>query len=150
MKTKRFGWGIGLAAIVLIVVGLVFSGASAAQWIPDSSEDGTWRVYVSHDLNGGHWGAVSIDSHVLTAPVGQSMPPGGLDQEKSIEPIKVNASFRGWSVRFTDSSNGNVIYDSGNEVWDLYHPFDYYPNNPRAMDCVMTARWAEGASSMGL
>ena len=149
MKTKRFGWGIGLAAIVLIVVGLVFSGASAAQWIPDSSEDGTWRVYVSHDLNGGHWGAVSIDPHVLTAPVGQSMPPGGLDQEKSIEPIKVNASFRGWSVRFTDSSNGNVIYDSGNEVWDLYHPFDYYPNNPRAMDCVMTARWAEGASSMG-
>ena len=77
MKTKRFGWGIGLAAIVLIVVGLVFSGASAAQWIPDSSEDGTWRVYVSHDLNGGHWGAVSIDPHVLMAPVGQSMPSDG-------------------------------------------------------------------------
>ena len=114
---------IGLAAVVLAVAGSVFSGASAAQCIPDSSEDGIWRVYVSHDLNGGHWGAVSIDPHVLTAPVGQSMPPGGLDQEKSIEPIKVNASFRGWSVRFTDSSNGNVIYDSGNEVWDLYHPF---------------------------
>ena len=42
MKTKRFGWMIGLAAVVLAVAGSVFSGASAAQWIPDSSEDGTW------------------------------------------------------------------------------------------------------------
>ena len=105
-----------------------------ARWVvdalPPDPDAESWSVIVSHDLNGGHWGAVSIDPHVLMAPVGQSMPPGGLDQEKSIEPIKVNASFRGWSVRFTDSSNGNVIYDSGNEVWDLYHPFDYYPNNP--------------------
>ena len=31
MKTKRFGWMIGLAAVVLAVAGSVFSGASAAQ-----------------------------------------------------------------------------------------------------------------------
>ena len=141
MKTKRFGWGIGLAAIVLIVVGLVFGGASAAQWIPDSSEDGTWRVYVSHDLNGGHWDAVSIDPHVLTALRGQNMPADGLDQEKRIEPIKENASFRGWSVRFTNPETGDVLYDSGDEVWNLDHPFDYYPGNPLEMDCLMTARW---------
>ena len=137
MITKRFGWMFGLAAIVLAVAGLVFSGASAAPLI--SGE--TWWVYVSHDLNGGHWDAVSIDSHVLTAPIGQNMPADGLDQEKRIEPIKENASFRGWSVRFTDPANGSVIYDSGDEVWDLDHPFDYYPDNPLEMDCLMTARW---------
>ncbi len=141
MKTKRFGWMIGLAAVVLAVAGSVFSGASAAQWIPDSSEDGTWRVYVSHDLNGGHWDAVSIDPHVLTALRGQNMPADGLDQEKRIEPIKENASFRGWSVRFTNPETGDVLYDSGDEVWNLDHPFDYYPGNPLEMDCLMTARW---------
>ena len=69
----------------------------------------------------------------------------GLDPEKSIEPVNEGASFRGWSVRFTDPANGSVIYDSGDEIWDLYHPFDYYPSNPRNMHCVMTARWGEAS-----
>lgn len=138
MKTKRFGWGIGLAAIVLIVVGLVFSGASAAQWIPDSSEDGTWRVYVSHDLNGGHWGSEFEGLKQLMAPEWQSIP---LDALKRIEPTREGYRFSGWSVRFSNPVHGYVIYDSGQEVWNLDHPFDYYPDNPPEMDCLMTARW---------
>ena len=94
-----------------------------ARWVvdalPPDPDAESWSVIVSHDLNGGHWGAVSIDPHVLMAPVGQSMPSDGLDPEKSIEPVNEGASFRGWSVRFTDPANGSVIYD-----YTLFDGFD--------------------------
>ncbi len=107
---------------------------------PDPSSE-TWRVNISHEMNGGHWGAISINPHTITAPINQSMPANGLEQERNIEPIKENAIFLGWAVRFTNAANNVVIYDSGSTVWDLNHPFDYYPSNPREMNCVMTAQW---------
>ena len=105
----------------------------------------TWTVHIRHDLNGGHWGAVNIDPHTITAPINQSMPADGLEQERNIEPLKENATFKGWSVRFTNAENGDVVHDGGEEIWDLDHPFDYYPGNPREMDCLMTARWEAAA-----
>ena len=105
----------------------------------------TWSVNIYHDLNGGHWGAVNIDPHTITAPINQSMPADGLEQERNIEPLKENATFKGWSVRFTNAENGDVVHDGGEEIWDLDHPFDYYPGNPREMDCLMTARWEAAA-----
>ncbi len=105
----------------------------------------TWTVHIRHDLNGGHWGAVNIDPHTITAPINQSMPADGLEPERNIEPLKENATFKGWSVRFTNAENGDVVHDGGEEIWDLDHPFDYYPGNPREMDCLMTARWEAAA-----
>ena len=105
----------------------------------------TWSVNIYHDLNGGHWGAVNIDPHTITAPINQSMPADGLEQERNIEPLKENATFKGWSVRFTNAENGDVVHDGGEEIWDLDHPFDYYPGNQRQIHCLMTARWEAAA-----
>ncbi len=114
-----------------------------ARWEAAAPE--TWTVHIRHDLNGGHWGAVNIDPHTITAPINQSMPADGLEPERNIEPLKENATFKGWSVRFTNAENGDVVHDGGEEIWDLDHPFDYYPGNPREMDCLMTARWEAAA-----
>ena len=105
----------------------------------------TWTVHIRHDLNGGDWDLDWIDPHTITAPINQNMPADGLEQERNIEPLKENATFKGWSVRFTNAENGDVVHDGGEEIWNLDHPFDYYPGNPREMDCLMTARWEAAA-----
>lgn len=112
-----------------------------------------WEVHVTHDLNGGQWQpGRTIPPHTMFAEFGSSMDNADLYQERVNPPVKPGAVFRGWSVRFTADADGRVIYDSGDEVWDLNHPFDYYPDNPRVMDCRMTAQWrpAPGGGSSGL
>ncbi len=109
----------------------------------------TWKVNVTHDLNGGTWPAgQQIDPYWISAPVGQSMVPGSLGKEQTILPLKPSAIFKGWGVLFTDASNGNVIYDGRSNIWDLNHPFDFYPDNPREMNCVMVAIWEGGAPAI--
>jgi hypothetical protein len=104
--------------------------------------DGLWRVNVSHDLRGGSWpDGMVISPYQLKANVGNSMAKDSLDAEKLIKPFMAESVFLGWSVLFTAPQNGRVIYDSGTEIWNLNHPFDYYPDNPRLMNCLMTARW---------
>lgn len=102
----------------------------------------SWTVYVTHDLAGGQWlPGEAIAPHSMTAKAGWSMSQEELSQERERHPAKAGAIFLGWSVRFTGADDGRVIYDSGEEIWDLWHPFDYYPDNPRKMNCRMTARW---------
>ncbi len=108
---------------------------------PPLPEPNTWVVHVSHDLSGGHWGAVSISPYTLTALVGENMPNTSFDQEKGIVPLAVSAEFSGWSVILTDASSGNVIYDGSSGIWNLDEPIRYDPANPREMNCRMVAQW---------
>lgn len=109
-----------------------------------------WMVHVSHDLKGGSWpdGQV-VSSYTLTAVAGQPMAKDSLDAEKLVKPYMAESVFLGWSVLFTDAANGNVIYDGRAEIWDLNHPFDYYPGNPQAMNCLMIANWQSSQSGAG-
>jgi hypothetical protein len=58
-----------------------------------------------------------------------------------VKPYRAESIFLGWSVLFTDPKNGNIIHDGRSYIWDLNHPFDYYPDNPREMNCLMIANW---------
>ena len=100
-----------------------------------------FMVNIYHDLNGGYWEGGGIPNRTITAGIGQNMPHGALEPERITKPKRFPASFRGWTVRFSDAETGDVIYVSG-EVWDLNQPFGYYPNNPLEMDCLMTAQWS--------
>lgn len=107
-----------------------------------------WKVYVSHDLNGGSWpDGQEISPHTLTARNGKPMPADGLDAEKIVRPYMAESVFLGWSVLFTDPADGRIIHDGRSYIWDLDHPFDYYPDNPSVMDCLMIANW--GSSQTG-
>lgn len=109
-----------------------------------------WRVNISHDLNGGSWpDGQEISPHTITARNGKSMPADGLDAEKMVRPYMAESVFLGWSVLFTDPRDGRVMYDSGDEVWDLNDPFDYYPDNPSVMNCLMTANWGSSQTGRG-
>lgn len=131
-KFKR--WLSVLLVVLLIIPWSVLAGGSGT--------NGYWIVKVSHNLNGGQWqSGRNIEPHTMAAEIGKSMGSGELHQERSNPPVKVGADFLGWSVLFTSALDGTVIYDSGEEVWDLNHPFDYYPSNPFIMNCKMTARW---------
>ena len=106
-----------------------------------------WTVRITHDLQGGSWpDGQMLAPHTLTANIGQPMAQGGLNGEKVVKPYLAESVFKGWSVLFTDASNGNIVYDGRAEIWDLDHPFDYYPGNPRTMNCLMIANWQSSQS----
>ena len=106
-----------------------------------------WKVYVSHDLQGGSWpDGMVISPYTLTANTGQSMAKDSLDAEKLVKPFMAESVFLGWGVLFTDAGNGNIIYDGREYIWDLNDSFDYYPDNPREMNCLMVAKWQSSQS----
>ena len=130
--------------LALLLVALLVLPWSAL--VEDPWANVRWKVNISHDLNGGQWPAgKSIYPRTIEAKPKESMSPSALEPERSIIPVKAGADFRGWSVLFTSAADGKVIYDGGDEVWDLNHPFDYYTGNPLVMNCRMTARWRVAA-----
>lgn len=107
-----------------------------------------WKVNITHDLNGGKWpSGKSIAPRTISAIIGESMPHSALEEERRISPVRVGFHFQGWSVRFTSASDGKVIYDSKEQVWDLNKPFGYYKDDPNVMNCLMTANWKTAQSS---
>ena len=126
---KKAQWMALLLAALLALPGCALAGD-------------VWTVNVSHDLEGGSWpDDRQILPYQLVAPVGKSMDPNSLHMEKMVQPFMAESVFMGWSVLFTDAYNGELVYDGRQHTWDLDHPFDYYPDNPRAMDCLMIANW---------
>ena len=75
------------------------------------------------------------------------MPKDSLDAEKLVKPYLSESNFLGWSVLFTNPSTGEIVYDGQAYIWDLNLPFQFYPDNPRVMNCLMIANW--GAMQQG-
>lgn len=123
------------AVFLIAVLFIVTWGALASA--------GNWQVNVTYNLDGGQWEAgKALSPHSMEAKIGEQMPSSSLDAERSVTPVKEGFFFQGWGVLFTNPKDGTVIFDSGNEIWDLSHPFDYYPDNPQTMDCQMKAIWS--------
>ncbi|MGI6687792.1 MAG: hypothetical protein ACOX6Y_05485 [Christensenellales bacterium] len=134
MNKKTAKWLSMLMAVLLILPWSTLAG--------DPWANVRWRVNISFDLNGGQWPeGKTLGPASITAKPGKSMPHSALEKVRNTIPVKAGSDFRGWSVRFTNPKDGKVIFDSGEEIWDLNHPFDYYPDNPLTMHCLMTARW---------
>lgn len=126
---------------------LIFSGVLVSSSIAQSESD-VWIVHVRHDLGGGvfpSYGKPKSWPHTIITPVGKNMDMlGAFDYEIRNPPKNMEERFLGWRVRFTDTSNGDVIFDSGESIWYLTTPILYRSDRPREMDLLMTAVWDYG------